>query len=111
MTYKKINDSDSDSVSDGDGDSQYTLGELQQVARAHNTFHTPIPLSQQTCKADLMALLLKRGALVSNDDDDDEEEDEDARGVRLIDQLADMTAERAVERVLGLQKNTLSFQR
>ena len=118
-----------------------TLYELQQLARAYNTEHAPIPLKQN--KAALTAVLLERGVLTpagetrrrppspSDDDDDDEDvgDDEDGcyydddgyeyhaeavvdvfedRGMRLIDRLADMAAERAVERVLALPKNTLS---
>ena len=112
-----------------------TLYELQQLARAYNTEHAPIPLKQN--KAALTAVLLERGVLTpagetrrrppspSDDDDDDEDGcyyDDDGyeyhaeavvdvfedRGMRLIDRLADMAAERAVERVLALPKNTLS---
>ena len=118
------------------GDSR-TLYELQQLARAYNTEHAPIPLKQN--KAALTAVLLERGVLTpagetrrrppSPSDDDDDDDDEDGcyygddgyeyhaeavvdvfeeRGMRLIDRLADMAAERAVERVLALPKNTLS---
>ena len=120
-----------------------TLYELQQLARAYNTEHAPIPLKQN--KAALTAVLLERGVLTpagetrrrppspSDDDDDDDDDDEDGcyyyddddddgyeyhaeavvdvfeeRGMRLIDRLADMAAERAVEKMLALPKNTLS---
>jgi hypothetical protein len=110
-----------------------TLYELQQLARAYNTEHAPIPLKQN--KAALTAVLLERGVLTpagarrrrppSPSDDDDEDGcyyDDDGyeyhaeavvdvfedRGMRLIDRLADMAAERAVEKVLALPKNTLS---
>ena len=135
-------DSDGSSSTSDSGDS-HTLYELQQLARAYNTEHAPIPLKQN--KAALTAVLLERGVLTpagetrrrppspSDDDDDDDEDvgdDEDGcyyddddgyeyhaeavvdvfedRGMRLIDRLADMAAERAVERVLTLPKNTLS---
>ena len=133
-------DSDGSSSTSDSGDS-HTLYELQQLARAYNTEHAPIPLKQN--KAALTAVLLERGVLTpagetrrrppspSDDDDDDEDVDDDEdgcyydddgyeyhaeavvdvfedRGMRLIDRLADMAAERAVERVLALPKNTLS---
>ena len=131
---------DSDGSSSSDSGDSHTLYELQQLARAYNTEHAPIPLKQN--KAALTAVLLERGVLTpagetrrrppspSDDDDDDDEDgcyyddddDDDGyeyhaeavvdvfedRGMRLIDRLADMAAERAVERVLALPKNTLS---
>ena len=131
---------DSDGSSSSDSGDSHTLYELQQLARAYNTEHAPIPLKQN--KAALTAVLLERGVLTpagarrrrqpspsDDDDDDDDDEDEDGcyygddgyeyhaeavvdvfedRGMRLIDRLADMAAERAVERVLALPKNTLS---
>ena len=118
----------------------HTLYELQQLVRAYNTEHAPIPLKQN--KAALTAVLLERGVLTPagarrrrplspSDDDDDEDgcyyddeydNDDDGyeyhaeavvdvfedRGMRLIDRLADMAAERAVEKVLALPKYTLS---
>ena len=128
-------------------DSHTTLYELQQLARAYNMEHAPIPLKQN--KAALTAVLIERGVLTPAgarrrrrppspsvddddeddedgcyyDDDDDDDNDNDGyeyhaeavvddvfedRGMRLIDRLADMAAERAVEKVLALPKNTLS---
>jgi hypothetical protein len=137
---------DSDGSSSSDSGDSHTLYELQQLARAYNTEHAPIPLKQN--KAALTAVLLERGVLTPagarrrrppspsddddgcyDDDDDDDDDDEygcyygddgyeyhaeavddvfEDRGMRLIDRLADMAAERAVERVLALPKNTLS---
>ena len=132
---------DSGSSSDSDDAAvhcdSHTLYELQQLARAYNTEHAPIPLKQN--KAALTAVLLERGVLTpagetrrrppSPSDDDDDDDDEDGcyydddgyeyhaeavvdvfeeRGMRLIDQLADMAAERAVEKMFALPKNTLS---
>ena len=135
---------DSGSSSDSDDAAvhcdPHTLYELQQLARAYNTEHAPIPLKQN--KAALTAVLLERGVLTpagarrrrppspSDDDDEDgcyyddfdDDDDDDGyeyhaeavvdvfedRGMRLIDRLADMAAERAVEKVLALPKNTLS---
>ena len=132
---------DSGSSSDSDDAAVHcdlhTLYELQQLARAYNTEHAPIPLKQN--KAALTAVLLERGVLTPagarrrrppspSDDDDgcyyyyDDDDDDDGyeyhaeavvdvfeeRGMRLIDRLADMAAERAVEKVLALPKNTLS---
>ena len=129
---------DSDGSSSSDSGVSRTLYELQQLARAYNTEHAPIPLKQN--KAALTAVLIERSVLTPavarrrrppspSDDDDDDDDDEDGcyygddgyeyhaeavvdvfedRGMRLIDRLADMAAERAVERVLALPKNTLS---
>ena len=111
----------------------HTLYELQQLARAYNMEHAFIPLKQN--KAALTEVLIERGVLTpvggrrrspSPSDDgcyyDDDNADDDGgyeyhaeavdvfeeRGMRLIDRLADMAAERAVEKMLALPKNTLS---
>mgnify|MGYP000470930484 CR=1 FL=1 len=124
--------SDDNSTSDSDGHfgDSHTLYELRQLARAYNMEHAFIPLNQN--KAALTAVLIERGVLApaggrrspptSSDDeyddgyeyhavaaDDNAAADEfEERGMCLIDRLADMAAERAVDKVLALPKKTLS---
>jgi hypothetical protein len=104
----------SSSDSDSGGlpvDHPYTLRELQQLARAYNTEHAPIPLKQT--KAALTAVLIERGVLMpageTSSPSDAEQVEFDEKGARLIGQLADIAAQRAVERLLALPKNTLSL--
>ena len=59
----------------------------------------------------VMNLRDRHGGRHTNGAAADDDEGKDAKGMRLIDQLVDMAAERAAEWVLSLLKNALSFQR